>query len=221
MTFMPHMATLTHLSLAYWPWPSQKPKAKTTSVISKNSPGTVDYGASNYYSISDGDLSDAAMMLRRLSKATYCLKWLDLEGCSEWLPALVWRPDDEDQASTGPQWNGAWRQIETIIVSQGWIPNKWSKRAHPEMASKFSVTPNQRELVSDELISEAGYSLDERDILKSRVSLMAWLERERKTRKATAAISRMRAEAGGLRVEFEQGWRGWWIEDALKRGAKQ
>ncbi|KAI9773279.1 MAG: hypothetical protein M1835_006161, partial [Candelina submexicana] len=32
MSCLPHLATLTHLSLAYWPWPSQKPKAKTTSV---------------------------------------------------------------------------------------------------------------------------------------------------------------------------------------------
>ncbi|KAI9723282.1 MAG: hypothetical protein M1812_001165 [Candelaria pacifica] len=221
MSFMPHMATLTHLSLAYWPWPSQKPKAKTTSVISKNSPGTIDYGASNYYSISDGDLSDAATMLRRLSKATYCLKWLDLEGCSEWLPALTWTSDDEDQASTGPQWNGAWRQIETIIVSQGWVPNTLAmpsgmrKPVHPQMDSMFPISPNQRELMHFE--AEKKLVHDERDRLQCRVNLMAWLERERKGRKTATIISKMRAEVGGLRVEFEQGWKGWWIEDALAR----
>ncbi|KAI9755676.1 MAG: hypothetical protein M1815_004780 [Lichina confinis] len=107
-----HLAVITHLSLAYWPTPSLTRNAKTASAVSKHSPFSVSYGGSDFYSTCEGRWVEAAGILRRLSKATYCLKWLDLEGCSRWLDALDWAKNNglEDQ---GPDWSGAWK--DTIV----------------------------------------------------------------------------------------------------------
>jgi len=90
-----HLATLTHLSLAFWPAPALTPNAnaKITTTSSPYSPAAVSYGCSDFYSAAygaDDDWSEAAGVLMRLSRATYCLKSLDLEGCGAWLPALKW-----------------------------------------------------------------------------------------------------------------------------------
>lgn len=143
-----HMATLTHLSLAHWPTPSLTPNAKTAVVESRH--GNVSLGASNLYSALDDDWHEAASILRRFSNNTYRLRYLDLEGCNDWLPALVWSGEDEpsdhwatdrvrgapsspttphnggDDApaglSEGPGWNTSWAQLTHINISQGWIP---------------------------------------------------------------------------------------------------
>ncbi|KAF2492950.1 hypothetical protein BU16DRAFT_429431, partial [Lophium mytilinum] len=130
---------LTHLSLAYWPTPSTTPNAATTSMVSKHAK-PVALGGSHMYSQLDGDWHEAANILRRLSLVTYRLRWLDLEGC-DWYKALIWdspsyqsqirrgqgnnHEDDWDaknHGSPGPDWNGAWERVETLVLSQGWVP---------------------------------------------------------------------------------------------------
>lgn len=93
----PRLRTLTHLSLAYWPTPSTTPNAATASMVSKHT-NPVALGGSHFYSELDDDWHEAANILRRLSKNTYCLKWLDLEGCT-WHKALTW--DHFEQVRTG------------------------------------------------------------------------------------------------------------------------
>lgn len=110
LSLAPHLATLTHLSLAYWPVPSLTPNSKTATTSSKFFP-PVAYGGSDFYSAFEGDWSEAAGILRRLSRAIYCLKWLDLEGCNEWSGALNWKVQDE-----GAEWTGAWRGLDTLIL---------------------------------------------------------------------------------------------------------
>lgn len=88
----PHLSRLTHLSLAYWPTPTTTPNAATTSMVSRHA-GPVDFGGSSVYSALDDDWGEAANILRRVSNATYCLRWLDLEGCT-WVAALTWGADD-------------------------------------------------------------------------------------------------------------------------------
>ncbi|KAF2014658.1 hypothetical protein BU24DRAFT_423561 [Aaosphaeria arxii CBS 175.79] len=130
--------TLTHLSLAYWPIPSMTPNATTTSMVSKGH-RPVAMGGRHFYSTLDDDWAEAANVLRRLSHNTYCLKWLDLEGC-KWHKALTWDYPEKpvsrtpagatsaavwvrpSVASPGPDWAGAWRQISYLNLFQGWIP---------------------------------------------------------------------------------------------------
>lgn len=117
LSLAPHLATLTHLSLAYWPAPCLTPNAKTASAVPKNLPFSVSYGGTDFYSTYEGDWSEAAGILRRLSKATYCLKWLDLEGCHEWMEALAWGSDDLHRGK-GAEWTEAWKGVETVIMRQ-------------------------------------------------------------------------------------------------------
>ncbi|KAI4678815.1 uncharacterized protein J4E84_008634 [Alternaria hordeiaustralica] len=129
----PNLNKITHLSLAHWPRPSMTPNANTTSMISKHT--SVSLGGSHFYSDLDDDWHEATNILRRFSKDTYSLQWLDLEGCN-WLKALTSHPGrtptdingNTEEWSTqngipGPDWNDAWRRITYINFFQGWIPS--------------------------------------------------------------------------------------------------
>ncbi|KAL6716859.1 Lyso-phosphatidylcholine acyltransferase [Lecanora helva] len=106
------LPTLTHLSLAYWPIPTLTPNSKTAY---RETPlGSVNYGASNFYSVYDQDWSEAAAILRRLSKSTYCLQWLDLTGCHPWVLALQ---------HLGKEYFSSWGALSTIKIGQGWLPD--------------------------------------------------------------------------------------------------
>lgn len=105
----PHLTTITHLSLAYWPTPTLAPNSRTA--YRETPQGNVNYGASNFYSAYDNDWSEAASIIRRLGKSTYCLKWLDLTGCYPWVKALE-RLD----------WSESLQALETVKIGQGWTP---------------------------------------------------------------------------------------------------
>jgi len=87
-----HLSTLTHLSLAYWPVPTTTPNSKTAFITHNHA--SISLGGTHIYSVLDQDWHEAANILRRFSNNTYCLKWLDLEGCNEWLPALTWTGEE-------------------------------------------------------------------------------------------------------------------------------
>ncbi|KAB8292458.1 hypothetical protein EYC80_008177 [Monilinia laxa] len=113
LALTPHLKTLTHLSLAYWPLPSLTPNSSTT-VFELPIAGRRDiqYGASNIYSRTlDGDFSESALVLKKLANGFYGLEYLDLEGCIEWILAL------EDV--NGVDWGNQWRRLGTLILRSG------------------------------------------------------------------------------------------------------
>ncbi|KAM3065570.1 hypothetical protein ACMFMG_011549 [Clarireedia jacksonii] len=115
LSITPHLRTLTHLSLAHWPSPSLAPNSSTTVF---QSPHThmrdVQYGASNYYSRSlDGDYSEGAIVLKRLAVGCYGLEYLDLEGCGEWIGALVVEGGD------GIDWGRMWNRLNMLVLRSG------------------------------------------------------------------------------------------------------
>ncbi|KAL4933291.1 uncharacterized protein BDV17DRAFT_279071 [Aspergillus undulatus] len=126
ISFLSRLSTITHLSLAYWPVPTITPNAVNASIRHPTHRSlTFSYGGTDAYSAMENNWAESAGILRRLSKATYCLKWLDLEGCADWIPALNWEgvgPHGE-KYSTGPEWTGSWRDIEWIRLGPGWLPN--------------------------------------------------------------------------------------------------
>ncbi|GIJ89047.1 hypothetical protein Asppvi_007976 [Aspergillus pseudoviridinutans] len=120
-----HLSTITHLSLAHWPLPTVTPNAMNTRIRHPTQRSlTFAYGGTDSYSGMENNWAEAAAILRRVSRVTYCLKWLDLEGCGDWFPALTWEgvsPDGEALPS-GPEWNGSWRDIEYVRLGAGWLP---------------------------------------------------------------------------------------------------
>lgn len=101
-----HLKTLTHLSLAYWPAPSFRPVKPVKG-------GGTWFGWQS--KLSGNGRHEAPNILRRLSRATYCLKWLDLTGCCTWLWAL--------QCADGPDWAGSWRGVQMVKVGQDGPPD--------------------------------------------------------------------------------------------------
>lgn len=111
INLLSHLSTITHLSVAYWPIPSLTP----SSIYNVTDP-----------SATENNYTEAAIVLRKLSRVTYCLKWLDLEGCADWIRALCWEevgPDGESYGSTGNVWNGPWRNIESVGLGPGFLPS--------------------------------------------------------------------------------------------------
>jgi hypothetical protein len=206
-----NLKTLTHLSLAYWPTPSTTPNAATASMVSKHT--SVTLGGSHFYSELDDDWHEAANILRRLSQNTYCLKWLDLEGCT-WHQALTWdhldafstttaqRADDTWNAHSsapGPDWNGAWRQIEYINLYQGWIPGD----QHALRTMPAGVVPVQ--LLSRLRDQEDHPNAEFRSKLRSG-DVYRWVEREKVARNVEHEIHRARKDKEGKWCVVEHGW---------------
>ncbi|OJJ31558.1 hypothetical protein ASPWEDRAFT_119587 [Aspergillus wentii DTO 134E9] len=123
------LSTLTHLSLAHWPVPTVTPNAINARIRHPTHHSlSFAYSGTDAYSAMENNWAEAAGVLRKLSRATYCLKWLDLEGCGDWIPALNWDGVDPDghaypSGSTGPEWNASWRDIEYIRLGPGWLPH--------------------------------------------------------------------------------------------------
>ncbi|KAK7190479.1 hypothetical protein DPSP01_005294 [Paraphaeosphaeria sporulosa] len=212
-----HLKTLTHLSLAYWPRPSTTPNAATTSMVARHA--TVSLGGSHFYSDLDDDWHEAANILRRLSLNTYCLKWLDLEGCT-WLKALTWdlpsnaapyrsaavmSGADEwvrPSSSPGPDWNGAWRQIEYINLFQGWIPSDTKSLQNmpagvvPVQLMRWLRENGRRSGVKQVLGDEGAYGAVE------------WVEKEKVARSVGFAVQSLRKVGGGKYCRVDYGWGG-------------
>jgi hypothetical protein len=129
LNLLNRLSTLTHLSLAHWPTPTRTPGAATARVRHPSHHSlTFSYSGTDNYAAMDNNWAEAASILRQLSRSTYCLKWLDLEGCAGWLPALKWVGKDPDGhpyplGGSGPEWNGSWRDVEWINVGPGWVPD--------------------------------------------------------------------------------------------------
>ncbi|KGO77549.1 hypothetical protein PITC_059890 [Penicillium italicum] len=119
LNLVAHLPTLTHLSLAHWPMPCRNPRAATTRIRGQVARFLTPDALDNNW-------AEAASILRQLSRSTYCLKWMDLEGCGEWLPALKWVGKDPDgfpqnPDTVGPEWNGSWRDVEWLGIGPGFL----------------------------------------------------------------------------------------------------
>lgn len=217
LTLSTKLNTLTHLSLAYWPRPSTTPNAGTTSMVSKHTK-PISLGGSHFYSDLDDDWHEAANILRRLSLNTYCLKWLDLEGCT-WHKALTWdfaenphpgqtgtETSDSDEwvratSSPGPDWAAAWRQIEYLNLFQGWIPkDRQSLQSMPAgvvpvQLMRWLRENGEKEEVRGKLSGESGYVVGE------------WMEREKVARSVAGEVLRQR-RAGKCAIwcVVDHGW---------------
>ena len=225
LEFAPHLTTITHLSLAYWPIPTLAPNSKTA--YRETPQGNVNYGASNYYSAYDNDWSEAAAIIRRLGKSTYCLKWLDLVGCYPWVKALE-RVD----------WSDSLQALETVRIGQGWIPECFKddadERAWHATILRAQVPPldalavrRRADAVSWARIEVETLSLE--TSINARIA--ANMERSSSQARATQTArdyrhgdsewndrlpEPSRIKYRSTRLVFDRGWTAWWIRKAIE-----
>ena len=226
----PEIATITHLSLAYWSTPTMSPNSATA--YRETPQGNVSFGASNFYSGYDNDWTEAASILRRLSKSTYCLKWLDLTGCFPWVQALNYGMID---------WCGTWRALETIKIGQGYMPEcfqdnaketawrdvYWNRASPPNHETSSIQSHQKRQLV--EWVHVEGITLNVEDSVNATItkSINASSTQEPETARPegeasdgwanipSTAVSARRSRS--QRISFERGWDAWWIHDAMRQ----
>ncbi|TID27098.1 Carboxy-cis/cis-muconate cyclase [Venturia nashicola] len=239
----PQLSTLTHLSLAYWPTPNETPNASMSFISHRHA--RIPMGGTNLYSELHEDWQDPANILRRLSNNTYSLRWLDLEGCNEWLPALTWTwnsirhtdrwadrsfgrlPSTNDAFEElltspkvhGPDWNGSWAQLRYVNVSQGVIPC--------DVASVISrpATVIARELLlwlrEKDVRKKNGNPLQYTSQLRKDIHVPDWLGRESQARNLASTVRMLRKSAGGAFCTFDHGWTAPVINVAPKKVEEQ
>lgn len=148
LSFAKNVPTLTHLSLAYWPVPSLTPNSKTAT-ISPRYGTSVQYGGTSLYSHSlDGDWSEAAGILKRLSWSLYNLEWLSLDGCTEWAPALRWK-------KSGINWKEHWSKIRSISLKSSYNFGGSEQSEAGMQVSNHKTLSSQEFLLYKEAILEA------------------------------------------------------------------
>ncbi|KAM0125134.1 hypothetical protein ACHAO1_010751 [Botrytis cinerea] len=103
LALTPHLKTVTHLSLAYWP-----PPTFTTNFQRSQSR----YVASDLDTQTmDQEFSESPLVLKKLASGVYGLEYLDLEGCIDWTLAL--------QDLNGVDWGHQWIRLKTLILKSG------------------------------------------------------------------------------------------------------
>ena len=232
LALSPALSTLTHLSLARWPVPTLTPNSSTAFCATPA--GNVDYGDHNHYTHSlDQDFSSAVNVLRRLSRDTYCLRWLDLSGCIDWIEALT-------PQQGGVEWNGAWKGMEIVVVSREWLPPVLQHESTGDWKDLLKYKGNdstkcvqRRHLlgwlwaenrISDVVKRIKGGRTPDADSgqsrpFRSRRASAVWDGgddvggREEQRESTMSPVVKKEAKC---KVEFERGWEGWWIEDALR-----
>lgn len=219
LSIAPHLTTLTHLSLAYWPTPSLTPNSRTASTTTPV--GNVRYGGSDFYSTAvDNDWNETVSVLRRLGRATLCLKWLDLEGCDNWTESLSWRSRDRQLSEQynglgGVGWNEHWRGIETLRLGQGWVPHILKARGEVSAISLLTarirlqfpprqspIVPSDRQIENFKLLALS----DERRIALR--DLQEWCEVELAGLRLQREIRELRSIGKEKQMVFERGYEG-------------
>lgn len=220
------VSTITHLSLAHWPVPTLTPNAKNASIRHPTHKSlSFSYSGTDSYSAMENNWAEAAVILRKLSRVTYCLKWLDLEGCGDWIRALCWEgvgPDGESYGSTDHIWNGPWRDIEWVGLGPGWIPLQLEdaefSSSHGDGSSVSSGPSNPRSLASSIHApgNDNGANVDDLpwDVEVERIKYRHSKEAERfrvlidDTRDISRRILQVRREGRGKWIRFSLGFEG-------------
>lgn len=122
------LSAVTHLSLAFWPAPCRNRALQQWSVAPLQGPGSSEAGA---HESTDGDWSEALLVLRQLSRKLYRLEYLDLTGCASWFEALKL-----ENEHVSIDWVGAWGKVGVLRLRAGWTPGEdaqaWERLAHAE-----------------------------------------------------------------------------------------
>ena len=209
----PHLTTITHLSLAYWPTPTLAPNSRTA--YRETPQGNVNYGASNFYSAYDNDWSEAASIIRRLGKSTYCLKWLDLTGCYPWVKALE-RLD----------WSESLQALETVKIGQGWTPECFKDDSDQLRAPPNTLAAHQRviswvQIESETLNMEANINARISADMEHSSSEVGMTQPAREHRHGDGEWNDRSPEPSSVkyrsnRLVFDRGCSAWWIRKAIK-----
>lgn len=238
LNLLSHISTITHLSLAHWPVPTLTPNLIHERFTHPNM-RSVSFaaGGTDTYSADENNWVEAVNILRRLSRATYCLKWLDLEGCGEWFEALSWDGrtlhDDEPFQTLSSAWNGSWRDIEWIGLGPGWIPlqkvdaDDLTPSFIPLAASRHAPASQRQPGNPDDDLTSVLTEQDLRDAAIARERqrrVNEWKAYEatlRKARRVEKHIHRVRREGGGKWIHFSFGGDGVDERNVLEKALKK
>ena len=216
LAFTRHTHHITNLSLAYWPRPTLTPNLSTTTVSNQHGPD-VAAGGSDFYSTLDQDLNEPAALLRQLSVNLLRLQRLDIEGCTTWAPALALLATlDEPHASTGStdDWSSsgattssvltdAWKNLNYVDVTQGWLPTYAGLKALPTQQGISSDRQMVRE-VMDTLPALEAETHDQLSAEKRKAAM--WLEAESMMILAMRRINNVRRAKSLPPVVMDFGW---------------
>ena len=225
------LSALTHLSLAYWPAPTTTPNSKTAFITHNHA--SIPVSGSHFYNRLDGDWAEASSILKRLSRNTYRLQWLDLEGCADWLPALTWNPEDEfgqrdrwvdrtfGRANRASQGSSVITDEDTAFaeIRSNFGPDwngAWSQLTYVNISQGIiprdvsSVRAYPAGVVAAELLLwlRDQDNAEDAELQRSKgLDVQQWLQREKEARVVERTVRALRTSSGGKYCEFDHGWK--------------
>ncbi|KXT04228.1 hypothetical protein AC578_89 [Pseudocercospora eumusae] len=204
----------------YWPRPTLTPNLATATVSSQNSPD-VTAGGSHFYSAMDEDMYEPASILRTLSSNLLRLTWLDLEGCTEWMPALAFHQDAnatkrQHDIQEGDEWTAIsavtsmfiknWTNLTYINCAQGWLPSMSAMLSLPRRTMPYM---HRRIMAKFEETQDAA-SLTQADAeeppLVAQQKAEKWLDLEDRAFATERRINALRRTSNVKQVDFDHGW---------------
>ena len=230
LSFSKHVPQVTHLSLAYWPWPTLTPNLATATVSGQQGQA-VTAGGSHFYAAMDQSLEEPALLLRQLSNSLLCLQWLDVEGCQQWSAALaalarMSRPA-EQTVSRRNDWSTPrseppilmtnWKNLAYIRWAQGWLPTYWGVHS---LLSSNSMTVSAMEVlvgrgmenhlqlqqINSYGLQELPEQLTNDQIDAEKKKARIWIQAEGRLGQAALNITLARRDYGGKYINMDYGW---------------
>jgi hypothetical protein len=177
-------------------------------------------GGSHLYSGIDRDYTEPASLLRQLSGNLLRLKWLDLEGCGDWMPALgelgelgienAARPEDNfgtslTKTTVSMIFVDHWKNLEYLNCAQGWLPSATGVNALP----KQTICPTHKSIATAFLKSTkaAGVMISEDDIHGTeKKKAEVWILEEAPCVAAGSRINACRRMHACKPIEIDHGW---------------
>jgi hypothetical protein len=223
-----HLSMLTHLSLANWPVPTTTPNSKTAFITHNHA--SIPVSGSHFYNRLDDDWAEAASILKRLSKNTYRLQWLDLEGCADWTPALTWCSSDDrgprdrwidrtfGRSSSTTTSEGLFDHAISSDIRNGPGPDwngSWAQLTYANISQGIiprdvsAVRAYPAGIVAAELLlwlRDDEHTKDEAVERSKGIDVQQWLQQEKEARVVERTVRALRTSVGGVFCEFDHGW---------------
>lgn len=208
---------VTHLSLAHWQRPTLTPNLTTATVSSQHSPD-VNAGGSHFYSALDQDMYEPAAIIRQLSNNLLSLKWLDLEGCTDWSQALSFKWTAEtpssrnrdawlQQAATSSVWVSTWKNVAYVNLTQSWLPKVATLRLLPRQQMSSASRAIIDKLAKQTSLAQLACDDDGESLsLVAQRKAQIWLELEERAVQVGKDINRVRREQHARLMDVDHGW---------------
>jgi hypothetical protein len=236
LALAPKLTQITHLSLAYWPMPCFTPHFDTQARLTlmfpeeekllamkfDNAHRVIARIIHDYFAQRVDTIKEAAAVLKHLSEHWYRLEYLDLEGCHDWLPALVWKDwgglgNLEALQPTSNSWASDYMHTLYYSAFEPALKQNWGALKHIDVRQSSAIPQDLTSVVSkmppDLVTAELFPDISENmwatsnlvGVTEKDIEMIKWVEIERQIHLVCTRIRKLRIQARMKPIHCENG----------------